>query len=129
MRNAGWCVCFLSILSGIASGANIFGSLRGIIHDPHHRPVQGAMVMLHAKSSDWSRTANSSANGEFEFGTVPLGEYTVSVANPGFVQAVQSVTVRTNSEPVLHFSLKVESANETVTVSALPMNFSCPETA
>src|ERR1700736_4368749 len=41
------------------------GSVRGVIHDPQHRPLQNVMVMIKAKSSDWSATANSNASGEF----------------------------------------------------------------
>jgi len=98
--------------------ASIFGSIRGIIHDPQHRPVEGAMVMLKAKSSEWSTTATSDSNGEFVFSAVPLGDYSISVANPGFAQSVQNVVVNSGTEPVVHFQLKVASANETVNVSA-----------
>ena len=83
--------------------ATIFGSVRGIIHDPQHRPVQGAMVMLKATSSDWSKSANADSNGEFSFNAVPVGEYSISVASPGFVQTVQSVIVNSDTEPVVHF--------------------------
>ncbi len=51
------------------------------------------MVMLRAKSSDWAKTTNSDANGQFEFNAVPIGEYSVSVASPGFVQTAQDVVV------------------------------------
>jgi len=40
------------LLLAVTVSATIFGSVRGIIHDPQHRPVSGAMVMLRAKSSD-----------------------------------------------------------------------------
>lgn len=100
--------------------ATIFGSVRGIIHDPQHRPIQGAMVMIKAKSSDWSKTTNTDSNGEFQFNTVPVGEYSVSVADPGFQQVGQAVTVISGTEPVVHFLLKVATNNETVTVSASP---------
>jgi protocatechuate 3,4-dioxygenase beta subunit len=73
--------------TALGAQASIFGSLRGVVHDPQHRPVQGAMVMVRAKSSDWSKTANTDANGEFAFNAIPIGEYTVTVANPGFEQA------------------------------------------
>src|ERR1700736_4655505 len=96
----------VALMSSIAL-ATIFGSVRGIVHDPQHRPVQGAMVMLKAKSSEWSKTANSDASGEFAFNAVPLGTYSISVANPGFVQAVQNIVVNSGTEPVVHFQLKV----------------------
>jgi outer membrane receptor for ferrienterochelin and colicin len=108
------------LLLAASATATIFGSVRGIIHDPQHRPLQGAMVMLKAKSSDWSKTADTDANGEFAFNAVPLGDYSISVATPGFAQAVQSVVVNAGSEPVVHFQLKLAGANETVNVEGTP---------
>jgi outer membrane cobalamin receptor len=104
----------------VTAFAAIFGSVRGIVHDPQHRPVQGAMVMLHAKTSDWSNTATTDSNGEFQFVAVSLGEYTVSVASPGFTQTAQTVTVESGTQPVLHYQLALASLNENVTVSGAP---------
>jgi len=111
----------LLLLFSAFAYATIFGSIRGIIHDPQHRPVQGAMVMLRAKDSDWAKTVNSDPNGEFSLIGVPLGEYTVSVASPGFAQTAQPVLVESGTEPVLHFQLVVASAKENVTVSGAPV--------
>lgn len=102
----------------IAALAAVVGSVRGVIHDPQHRPVPGAMVMLKAKTSDWSASANSDSNGEFVLNAVPVGEYVVSVAAPGFEQAQQAVVVTSASQPVLHLALNVAGAKETVNVSA-----------
>ena len=111
---------FCLSLFPLAAYASIFGSLKGVVHDPQHRPVQGAMVMVRAKASDWSKTATSDANGEFEFNAIPLGEYTVTVADPGFEQAAQEVIVQSDTEPVMHFALRIATGKETVTVSAGP---------
>jgi hypothetical protein len=112
--------------------ANVFGSIRGIVHDPQHRPVQNAMVMLHAAASDWSQTTNTDANGEFQFNAVPLGQYTVSVASPGFEQTAQTVVVESGSQPVLHYQLAVAAAKENITVSSaavvVPTDVSTPIT-
>ena len=78
------------------------------------------MVMLRSKSSEWAKTTNTDANGQFEFSAVPLGEYSVSVASPGFVQTAHDVVVVAGSEPVLHFQLQVAAKNENITVSAAP---------
>src|ERR1700751_4908628 len=83
--------------------ATIFGSVRGIVHDPQHRPIQGAMVMLKSQSSDWTKSATTDATGEFAFNAVPLGDYSISVASPGFVQAAQKLVVNSGTEPVVHF--------------------------
>ncbi|MCU1271990.1 MAG: TonB-dependent receptor [Acidobacteriaceae bacterium] len=110
---------FILMLVGTAA-ATIFGSVRGIVHDPQHRPLQGAMVMLRANSSDWAKSTNTDDNGQFEFNAVPIGEYTVVVAAPGFSEVSQTVAVRSGTEPVLHLALKVAAKGETVNVSGAP---------
>ena len=37
------------LFTSIAAFGNVYGAIRGVVHDPQHRPVQGAMVMLKAK--------------------------------------------------------------------------------
>src|SRR5260370_27524371 len=108
------------LLLGPAAFANIYGAIRGVVHDPQHRPIQNAMVMLKAKSSDWAKSVTTDATGEFQFNAIPLGDYSVSVASQGFAQTSQDVTVISGSEPVVHFLLKVATANANVTVSAAP---------
>ena len=107
------------LTAGIAQ-ATIFGSVRGIVHDPQHRPVQGAMVMLRAQSSDWSMSANTDQNGEFVLNAVPIGEYSAVAVAPGFTQVTQKVVVQSGTEPVLHIALNVAGTKETVNVSATP---------
>ena len=108
------------VVLAMVAWAEVVGSVRGVIHDPQHRPVDNAMVMIKAKASDWSATANSNASGEFVFTAVPLGEYVVTVAALGFEQAEQSVTVVSGWVPVLHVALNVAGAKETINVSGTP---------
>jgi len=100
--------------------ANDYGAIRGVVHDPQHRPIQDAMVMLKAKSSDWAKSVTTDVNGEFQFNAVVLGEYSVSVASNGFEQISQDVVVISGSVPVVHFQLQVAAANEKVLVSGTP---------
>ena len=104
----------------VAAHASVVGSVRGVIHDPQHRPVQNAMVMIHAKASEWAATTNSGVNGDFTFTAVPLGEYVVTVAGVGFEQSQQNVMVISGSQPVLHFALNIAGAKETVEVTSTP---------
>jgi hypothetical protein len=108
------------LMATLPSFASIFGSIRGIVHDPQHRPVQNAMVMLRSKTSDWSASATTDAAGEFVFNGVAVGEYTVTVVAPAFNQATQNLIVNSGSQPVLHFSLNVATNKESVNVSGLP---------
>ena len=113
-------IVLFTIFLPLAVYAAVVGSVRGVIHDPQHRPVQDAMVMIKAKSSDWSATANSDANGAFNFNAIPLGEYVVTVAGRGFEQARQELTVISSAQPVLHFALNIAGTKETINVSAAP---------
>jgi outer membrane cobalamin receptor len=113
---------FLAVLlmADSASSGTVFGTVRGIVHDPQHRPVPDIQVVLKAKSSEFTQTTQTDANGEFHFDAVPLVEYTVTVSNPGFASIEQTVTVLSGTAPVLHFELQLASQNQSITVSAAP---------
>src|SRR5579859_4258356 len=98
--------------------ATIFGTVRGIVHDPQHRPVADATVTLKAKASAYTQTMQSDAQGGFHFDAVAVGEYLVTVEQPGFVTQEQNVTVLSGSAPILHFELRLPTQEQSVTVSA-----------
>jgi len=102
--------------------AEIFGNVHGIVHDPQHRPVQGAMVDLKAQRSDWVQHQNTNDNGEFEFSAVPLGEYTVTVTVADFQQQQQTVIVTSGTSAVLHFQLALASVTEKTVVTGEPVS-------
>jgi hypothetical protein len=106
------------LLLGTAAYATVFGTVRGIVHDPQHRPVSGGEVVLKAKSSDYTQKTQTDANGEFHFDAVPLGTYTVTVTDAAFAGLEQSVTVLSGTAPILHFEMHIASQSESVTVSA-----------
>ena len=110
------CALIFALLSSSAH-ATIFGAVQGVIHDPQHRPVQGAEVLLHAKNSGWNTIAASDDSGAFRFDAVPAGEYMVTVTKAGFGDSMLHVEVTSDAKPVLHFQLVVADAHETVNVS------------
>ena len=103
-----------------AARATVFGSVRGIVHDPQHRPISGMAVSLKAQSSDFHLAGQTDANGEFHFDAVPLGQYAVTVItdDSAFAPEEQIVTVLSGTAPVLHFELRLAAQNQSVTVSA-----------
>ncbi len=107
--------------TSLPASATIFGSVRGIVHDPQHRPIQGAHITLKAQDSDWRQAQDSNGNGEFVFTSVPIGNYTVTVLSKGFEPESQAVLVESDTAPVLHLQLTIEGAKEIVTVSEIPV--------
>jgi outer membrane receptor protein involved in Fe transport len=105
------------LLSSLTAFATIFGTVGGLIHDPQHRPVQGAQVTLQASNSAWTKSVTSTDAGEFHFDAVPLGEYSVTVELQGFAREEQKVVVSSGHDARVHFSLTVAQAKETVEVS------------
>jgi outer membrane receptor protein involved in Fe transport len=98
--------------------ATIFGTVRGIVHDPQHRPVTHATVTLQATKSAYTQTIQTDDEGQFHFDAVPLGEYSVTVSQSGFETAQQRVTVLSGTAPILHLELHIESQNQSVEVTA-----------
>src|SRR5260370_35085851 len=108
----------ISLLIVTTAFATVFGAIRGIIHDPQHRPISDAKVVLKAKASDYARTVQSDVDGDFHFDAVPLGEYTVTVSQANFVSQETNITVLLGTAPILHFELLIATQNQSITVSA-----------
>src|ERR1700722_9847479 len=104
------------LFSSLSVQATIFGRIQGIVHDPQHRPIAGAIIKLQAITSDWSQTPQTDDNGEFLFTSVPVGDYKLTVTQLKFDTAEQTVTVASNSSPILHFQLAIASVNQTAVV-------------
>jgi hypothetical protein len=121
MRRLLFVLLAISLARTPAAFASIFGSVRGIVHDPQHRPIHGAHITLKASNSAWTQSQDSSDSGEFEFTSVPLGNYTVTVSSKGFRQEQQDVIVQSDTSPVLHFGLAVAGATENVEVTESPV--------
>src|SRR5208282_3866345 len=108
LRKLLFCLCLtVFLIFGPPLHATIFGRIQGIVHDPQHRPVAGASVTVRAVASDWSQTAQADDNGEFSFTSVPVGDYKITVTQSAFETFGQTVTVASNSSPVLHFQLAI----------------------
>jgi TonB dependent receptor/Carboxypeptidase regulatory-like domain/TonB-dependent Receptor Plug Domain len=119
MRSAYKAIFIVFFFSAVAF-ATTFGSVRGIIHDSQHRPMQSTHVTLKSQTSDWTQSQDSDSNGEFEFRSVPIGNYTVTVMQQGFQPVEQRLTVQSDTSPVLHFQLAIAGVKENVSVSETP---------
>lgn len=108
---------FAVFVLGASAHATIFGNVRGIVHDPMHRPIQGAAVTIKSISSDWRQTLTTDSGGGFLFQAVPLGEYTIKVTDEGFAAQEQRVIVSSGNLTDLHLQLNLAGTTQTVEVT------------
>ena len=108
---------FCSLVAATIVRATIFGTVRGVVHDTQHLPIPGVTVTLKAQDSNWAQIQKTNDSGEFEFSAVPIGNYTVAVTMEGFQQQEQTLAVRSDTSPVLHFELSLASVTTRTVVT------------
>ena len=105
------------LLGASAAYATIFSQLHGVVHDPQHRPIAGARVELRSVTSAYTRTTLTSQDGSFTLPSIPLGDYTITILQSGFAASRQSLTVASDTSPILHFELQLGTVQQAVSVS------------
>src|SRR5438270_6704919 len=111
---------FLALLWCLPATASVFGTIKAIVHDPQHRPVQGAQVEVKSRTSDFKTAGTTNEEGMALLSNVPVGEYDVMVVSHGFNGGQQSVTVSSGNVQEMHFALALAQHQETVEVSGAP---------
>ena len=115
-------VTFLLILPLVAvlpAHATVFATVRGVVHDPQHRPVAGARVLLKAADSAFSLHTETHNDGEFALPEAPLGLYALTVEADGFAEFSEPVALASGTNPVLHIALVVGPATVSVQVHGI----------
>ncbi len=111
-------VATLMLVSLSGLHATVFGTVRGIVHDPQHRPIAGAHVTLKSATSSWSEETQTNSEGEFTFPAVAFGDYTVSAKAPSFAELQQSFTLASDTSEVLHMQLSIAPVSQTAVVTS-----------
>ena len=105
------------VAASLPALANVFSTVRGIVHDARHHPIDGAQITLQAADSGFVLHTATSSDGAFELPPAPLGVYRLSVAAPGFATVTQALPLASGTNPVLHIALPIATADQTVVVS------------
>ncbi|HEY6377463.1 MAG TPA: TonB-dependent receptor [Edaphobacter sp.] len=92
--------------------------MSGRVTDAQGAIVRGASVTARMISTNTSRNTTTSANGSFRFPYLQLGQYQVTVHQPGFSDAVREVTLSVGGAFDLPITLSVGSTQTEVNVSA-----------
>jgi hypothetical protein len=113
-------ICLLTLLLPLQIHASVFGTVKAIVHDPEHRPVKGAEVVVQSRTSSFHQKGITNEDGIATMLNVPLGEYDVIVTSKGFATDQQSAAVASGSVQELHFALSIARREEKVEVSGAP---------
>jgi TonB dependent receptor/Carboxypeptidase regulatory-like domain/TonB-dependent Receptor Plug Domain len=121
MRKIFWrghlaCLC-LFLLAVLPSNATVFSEVQGIVHDPQHRPVGSASVVLKSSTSALTQTMVTDRDGGFRFQAVPFGDYSITVTQAGFTSLTEKLSLASGTSPILHFELSVAAVQESVSIS------------
>lgn len=109
----------VSLFCFAASAQNFRGNLAGTAMDTSGAVLPGATLKLESPSTGLTRSAISSANGDFLFPDLPVGVYNLSVSAPGFqTKKIGDIEIAVSKTTDITVSLAVAQQQSTVEVAA-----------
>ncbi len=119
VRGAVW-VLLLIVGSVAARAQEVAGSISGTVVDPSGASVAGAVVTItNIDRAHVERVVKTTKAGYYTATSLPLGNYTVSIAMKGFKTAsVTGLVLNANDDLKVNQKLAVGNATETVTIVA-----------
>ncbi len=98
------------------------GGITGQVTDATGAAVAGASVTALSEQTGLARSATSNGEGVFTLVNLPIGQYTITVANQGYeTQKYPGILVQADRTATLNAALKVGQVSESVTVEASPL--------
>jgi hypothetical protein len=122
---------FVWTMSSIVCGAQLSstGVVSGTVVAPDGNPVSGAVVTLSGIDGP-AHTVFSAGDGSFLVKELPSGSYTLKAISAGFAPHQESsVIVAVGRTTHLSIQLKLAGPQQTVNVSAAPINFDTSQTS
>ena len=107
---------FLALASARAIAAEA-PSVSGTVKDPQDRPVPGAVVTLHSRSSLVVSTVTSDPQGAYRFSPVAAGDYVLRAEAPGFAAYLLD-DLRVDASVVRDIQLQLAGLREQIVVTA-----------
>src|SRR5688572_28982583 len=110
--------CFLCVLACWSASAQTTATVAGTVTDPSGAAVAGAQVLLRHSVTGLERSVETKAEGGFQFVSIPLRTYELSVRAEGFKPHEQSITFSTAAAQVVTIRLEVMTNTTSTIVSA-----------
>jgi hypothetical protein len=130
MTQRGILIALSVSLAGVLSAQTYTGSIRGRVTDPGGLAVAGAAVTVTETNSNTSRKTVTNEVGDYIVSFLKPGDYRLTVAAPGFKEAVQDgLHLQLNQPMTIDARLDIGQVSESVQVSAtaVQLNTVSPE--
>lgn len=119
MRFTGWRMKIALALLAAGAGRAVYGqsangSVSGSVKDITGAALAGAQIVLQPGAA----TAATNAQGGFYIPNVPPGNYTVTISDVGFANAVSTIVVKAGQNTLAGTTMKVASTSQQVIVTA-----------
>jgi Carboxypeptidase regulatory-like domain/TonB dependent receptor len=109
---------FVLTFSSPFFAADVTATLVGTVKDASGAVVTGATVTLTNTQTNTSRSVRSGNDGTYTFTLVPVGNYSLSVEQPGFRKYIQQgIVLQVNQTAKQDISLQIGTPTETVEVT------------
>ena len=97
--------------------AQTSGSISGEVKDEKQAVITGATVTVRHISTNESRTAQTNADGRYQFAGLAVGAYEITVESTGFAKYMQSgITLALNQNAVVDVTMKPGAVQEVVNI-------------
>ena len=112
-----WLV-ILPILAVYGQETITSSSVSGRVTDPSGAIVAGAQIVALRVETNQATSTRTDREGRFRFPYLKVGRYQIRVQQPGFAEAVRTVTLTVGAAFDLPFELTVEKQSQNLTVTA-----------
>jgi hypothetical protein len=97
--------------------AQTSGSISGEVKDEKDAVITGATVTVRHTSTNETRTTQTNADGRYQFASLAVGAYEITVESSGFAKHMQSgITLALNQSAVVNMTMKPGAVQETVNI-------------
>jgi len=107
MSKLTWIGLLFLLLTGLAIGQSYLGSITGTVTDPNGAVVPEAQVTLLNEGTGIKSTATTNQEGNYTFGYLAVGTYTVTIVKSGFKE-VHSSSLTLTTQQNLRFNVTLE---------------------
>ncbi len=120
MRVRPFAIFLLALLVDVANlqAQTDVGSLSGLVTDPASAAVSGATIRLSSRATGAIREATTDEFGYYNIQALPVGQYEISVEQPGFSRTTASMTIDPAEKGRLDIQLSVGASSTVVEVQA-----------